>query len=497
MTITHRKKPMATAGTTGASGSGTDDKEPPKYHCDACSTDVTNTVRIRCADKDCPDFDLCVTCFCSGAEPVKHKAWHDYRVVKPHSFPIFSEEWDADEELLLIEGAEKMGMGNWQAIADYVGTKNKEECERHYLDVYVKSTYWPIPDMSVEFNISEDEYRQRKRQRLHAMSGRPPAAPARSQKPITSGPTFHEIQGYMPRRYEFETEQENEAETFVKDMVFSEDDTQEEIDLKVMVLDIYNSRLDKRIEKKKFLLERGLLDYKKNQTADKKRSREERELYNRTRIFARLQTSGDYEMFVDGLLKEQRYRDRIVQLQEWRENGITTIKAGEQYERDKVQRTTNLKGLIARETMLANERNQARNTLRAQLAMQYNRETSPTSRASTPKLSGTPTTTTGRKPANPLNIKEADGVHLLSEDEQQLCSALRILPRPYLVIKDTILKEYAKHGFLRRRQARELIKIDVNKTSRIYDFFVENGWIKAFKSADNSSNQPTASITVS
>jgi len=178
-------------------------------------------------------------------------------------------------------------------------------------------------------------------------------------------------------------------------------------------------------------------------------------------------------------------------------NGITTIKAGEQYERDKIKRTTNLKALIARETMLANERNQARNTLRAQLAMQHGRESSPTSRASTPKLSGTPQTATGRKPANPLNIKEADGVHLLSEDEQQLCSALRILPRPYLVIKDTILKEYAKHGFLRRRQARELIKIDVNKTSRIYDFFVENGWIKAFKSADNSSNQPTASITVS
>jgi transcriptional adapter 2-alpha len=428
---------------------------------------------------------------------VKHKSWHDYRVVKPHSFPIFAEEWDADEELLLIEGAEKMGMGNWQAIADYVGTKNKEECERHYLDVYVNSPYWPLPDMNIEFNMTEEDYTIRKRQRLHAMSGRSPAPPARSQKPITSGPTFHEIQGYMPRRYEFETEQENEAEQFVKDMVFTEDDTQEEIDLKLMVLDIYNSRLDKRIEKKRFILERGLLDYKKNQTADKKRTREERELYNRTRVFARLQTSEDYEMFVDGLLKEQRCRDRIVQLQEWRENGITTIKAGEQYERDKVQRTTNLKALIQREAMLTNERNHARNTLKAQIAMQQNRESSPTSRASTPKPSSASQTATGRKPANPLNIKEAEGVHLLSEDEQQLCSALRILPRPYLVIKDTILKEYAKHGFLRRRQARELIKIDVNKTSRIYDFFVENGWIKAFKSADNASNQPTASITVS
>ncbi|KAG1226030.1 hypothetical protein G6F68_019815 [Rhizopus microsporus] len=45
------------------------------------------------------------------------------------------EDWDADEELLLIEAAEKMGIGNWQAIADYVGTKNKADCEQHYLEV--------------------------------------------------------------------------------------------------------------------------------------------------------------------------------------------------------------------------------------------------------------------------------------------------------------------------------------------------------------------------
>jgi transcriptional adapter 2-alpha len=81
--------------------------------------------------------------------------------------------------------------------------------------------------------------------------------------------------------------------------------------------------------------------------------------------------------------------------------------------------------------------------------------------------------------ANPLDITEADGIHLLSIDEQELCSALRILPKPYLVIKETILNEYTRRGTLRRRQARELIKIDVNKTSRIYDFFMKMGWIRA------------------
>ncbi|KAK4516887.1 uncharacterized protein ATC70_000214 [Mucor velutinosus] len=497
MTITHRQKPSGStlSAVTNADGGGSsiDDKEPPKYHCDACSNDVTNTVRIRCADKDCPDFDLCVSCFCGGAEPVKHKTWHDYRIVKPHNFPIFSEDWDADEELLLIEAAEKMGIGNWQAIADYVGTKGKGECEQHYLDVYVSSPNWPLPRMNLKFETSEVECRERKRQRLQQSRGMTPRKPMSSQpnnaKPITSGPSFHEIQGYMPRRFEFETEYENDAEQFVKDMVFNDDDTEEEIDLKVMVLDIYNSRLDRRMERKNLIFERRWLDFKRMQAIERKRQKEERDIYNKTRVFCRLQTEADYDMFVKGLVKEQQLRDRIATLQEWRQAGLTTIRQGEQYEREKQNRLAQLKTFVS----LSSERTGPsgsiqRNTYRQQMASlatsngaNYYRDR-PTHSASTP----TPTITSaapsgGRKPANPLNIRDADGVHLLTEEEQVLCSTLRIMPRPYLVIKDTILKEYAKLGYMKRRQCRSLIKIDVNKTSRIYDFFVESGWIKAFK----------------
>ncbi|KAI8988156.1 hypothetical protein BDF20DRAFT_854172 [Mycotypha africana] len=501
MTITHRQKPSGSAlgaalTTEGASSSGVDDKEPPKYHCDACSNDVTNTVRIRCADKDCPDFDLCVSCFCGGAEPVKHKTWHDYRIVKPHNFPIFSEDWDADEELLLIEAAEKNGIGNWQAIAEYVGTKGKAECEQHYLDVYVSSPYWPLPRMDLTFETSEIECRERKRQRLQQSRGitrKPHSSQPNQPKPITSGPAFHEIQGYMPCRFEFETEHENDAEQFVKDMVFNDDDTPEEIELKIMVLDIYNSRLDRRMERKKLIFERKWLDFKRMQAMEKKRNKEEKEIYNKTRVFCRLQTADDYETFVRGLIKEQQLSDRIATLQEWRQAGLTTIKQGEQYEREKQNRLAQLKTYLslASDKLGANASGQ-KSQFRSQMAAlqpssgaNYYRDRSNNANASAVASAASSITTAaatgGRKPANPLNISEADGVHLLTEEEQILCSTLRIMPRPYLVIKDTILKEYAKQGYLKRRQARALIKIDVNKTSRIYDFFVESGWIKAFK----------------
>ncbi|KAI9322766.1 hypothetical protein BX666DRAFT_1898207 [Dichotomocladium elegans] len=503
MTITHRQRPAnATVSSSNVNDSSQiDDKEPPKYHCDACSNDVTNTVRIRCADDECPDFDLCVTCFSKGAEPMKHKSWHDYRIVKPHNFPIFTEDWDADEELLLIEAAKKYGLGNWQAIADYVGTKNGEECEKHYYDVYVSSPNWPLPRMDIQFDENvQNECRERKRHRLQqSRSMLPRNKPMSVQnKPLTSGPSYHEIQGYMPRRFEFETEYENDAELYVKDMVFNDDDTQEEIDLKVMVLDIYNSRLDRRMERKRLIFERGWLDYKKMQLTERRRSKEERELYNQTRVFCRLQTPSDYEMLVQGLVREQQLRERIAILQEWRKAGLTSLRQGEQYEKDKQAQLSHLKTLIS----LSNDRLSAaavtqRNSYRAQMAAlsanpsgaglfrDSKRPSTPTqtstSAASSASVSSTAAAAGGRKPANPLDISEADGVHLLTEQEQILCSTLRILPRPYMVIKDTILKEYAKQGYLKRRQARGLIKIDVNKTSRIYDFFIESGWIKAFK----------------
>ena len=84
-----------------------------------------------------------------------------------------------------------------------------------------------------------------------------------------------------------------------------------------------------------------------------------------------------------------------------------------------------------------------------------------------------------RKIPQAIDINNEEGVHLLSEAERKLCENLRIYPKSYLVIKETILKEWAKSGgTLRRRQARDLIRIDVNKTARIYDFFIEMGWIR-------------------
>ena len=83
------------------------------------------------------------------------------------------------------------------------------------------------------------------------------------------------------------------------------------------------------------------------------------------------------------------------------------------------------------------------------------------------------------KIAAPLNLANSPALHLLTPAEQTLCSSLRILPKPYLVIKETLVREYARRGGkLRRREARDLVKIDVNKTSRVWDFLVQAGYLR-------------------
>ena len=95
-------------------------------------------------------------------------------------------------------------------------------------------------------------------------------------------------------------------------------------------------------------------------------------------------------------------------------------------------------------------------------------------------------------PAAPLNLANSPSLHLLTDGEKTLCSSLRLLPKPYLVVKETLVREYARRGGkLRRREARDLVKIDVNKLSRVWDFLVQSGYLKI----TNEQSAVTASST--
>ena len=55
-------------------------------------------------------------------------------------FPLYSTQWLAREELLLFEGMEKFGFGNWDKIVKHLGTgKSKAECRDHYKKTYLEN----------------------------------------------------------------------------------------------------------------------------------------------------------------------------------------------------------------------------------------------------------------------------------------------------------------------------------------------------------------------
>jgi hypothetical protein len=61
-------------------------------------------------------------------------------------------------------------------------------------------------------------------------------------------------------------------------VAFVEGEHATETELKLKIIEIYNAKLDERERRKAFVIERGLLDYKRLLAVERRRPREEREV---------------------------------------------------------------------------------------------------------------------------------------------------------------------------------------------------------------------------
>eukprot|EP01117_Protostelium_nocturnum_P017694 TRINITY_DN7249_c0_g2_i1.p1 TRINITY_DN7249_c0_g2~~TRINITY_DN7249_c0_g2_i1.p1 ORF type:complete len:513 (-),score=185.79 TRINITY_DN7249_c0_g2_i1:143-1681(-) len=471
-----------------------------RYHCNYCGKDISNVVRVKCAV--CADFDLCVQCFSVGVEIGTHKNNHDYHIMDILNFPLFDEFWGADEELLLLEGIEMYGLGNWTDVADHVGTKDMTKCKDHYFNTYINVPTTPLPDLTrvlttaeslqqrnsmgdsalyEEVEVVEEEVKEEK-----AAGSKPPKS-TEAKKTVKKDPTYaktshgftyHDLAGYMPNRGDFETEFEQEAETMLMEMVFNPEDSVQEKEQKLKIIDIYNSRLDDRLQRKNFIRERNLLDYKKMEK--QKKGKEDREIFDRMRVFSRLMTKEEHEDLINGLIAERNLRRRIEELKKFRKMGLRTFAELDEAESQKPLKRVDSRKL-GRENSISSAQSRA--------SRMQNREEIPKKPLQTqvPK---------SRKPGLPLDLTGKPGFDLLTEKERELCSSIRLYPQQYLLIKETILREAAKNGGnIKRAHARGLIKIDVNKTSRVFDFFETCGWINNSNTTPSESNNLPPAIS--
>lgn len=88
-------------------------------------------------------------------------------------------------------------------------------------------------------------------------------------------------------------------------------------------------------------------------------------------------------------------------------------------------------------------------------------------------------TMTTRRGAGPLDIVGLPSYEKLNEDERDLCSECRVFPEVFLDIKKILVEECGKSNGLRLADARPLVKIDVNKTRKLYDFLLKKALIYA------------------
>ena len=417
---------------------------------------------------------------------------------------------------MLLEGAEKYGLGSWTEIADHIGGfRGKDETRDHYLRTYLDSDLYPLPeradprDTRLFEQIPKDEFQawkaKRIEQRKEAAKAAPPATP--KQKPTASVPSCHEVQGFMPGRLEFETEFANEAEEAVQHMQFEPGDgldpvtgeMDEETALKMVVFDIYNSRLMGRTERKRIIFEHNLLEYRKNTLLDKKRSKEERDLLHKAKPFARMMNREDFDSFTKDLVLEQDLRTAIQQLQEWKTVGIDNLKQGERYEAEKQNRAQRSQAQSQFERMTASIQRKASQAptetvsevgqlAGPELPHRFQKKPKPIeatfesglgmitdfdkmiAEASNGNLSTPPPKPKEKYVVQPLtgttpwrledDEPKPPDLQLLGEEEIQLCNALHMRPRSYLVIKEALLREAMKQGgVMKKKEARAVCRV--------------------------------------
>jgi len=467
------------------------------YHCDYCRKDISGGIRIKCSV--CVDFDLCVECFSVGVEVTPHANDHAYQVMDRVNFPLFDEEWEAEEELLLLEAIAKYGLGNWEDVADHVGTKQLHECREHYFAVYIDPPTGPLPDTAHTLTSAatlqarkreaderaQSAARKKRNKKVvrdtnavqessKTLPGQRPASPpvgvpggaassaAAGNAAYASAPVSLDLAGFMPLRHEFETEFFNDAEEIISPLTFDDDDTSEEREAKFRLLELYNRKLAERYARRGFVIDRQLMHVKKLLAREKDLEREDRDTYGRLRIFMQVLSRADFDQFVDGIIFERRYRRRIEQMQAWRQAGCHTVSAGERFA-DDVKRRVAEGGRkryeaeqIAATAALAAERRR-----KLDLLSKWNNKV--------PKV----------KKTTPLPLADLPGTPLLTMREAELCSENRIFPKQYLLVKNTLLRLNWQYGSLGKQQMRSHVSLEPAVASKIFDFMESAGWIKS------------------
>ncbi|KAI5632059.1 myb-like DNA-binding domain-containing protein [Phthorimaea operculella] len=416
--------------------------------CDSCG-ETASEPYIECCECE---TNLCTACFASGQEVRTHRNDHKY-AVRRNDFPLFENcNWSAKEECKLLTALSTYGYGNWEEISKSVHTRSKLECQEHYKKYYIENV--PYKDLALLPETEQSLFPKPLIPYLYSMeiSGNPPRNNTADQH----------LAGYNAYRSEFELSYDNNAENIFNLATYSdEDDTDDECmdELKVALARALNTRLKERQRRYKIIQNHGLIMpnrliswmHKFDLTLTRNK-------WEKLLSFMQLMTGMQFDAFMESMSLEAELLQKLTRLCEYRRNGIKTIYAANLYRQLKKEHD-----LVLKEQKYST------------LVMSKKYDQSPTKY---PLKWKDGNMKKFKKVAQPLDIVDLPGFHLLSESEKILCSLLRLIPSNYLEIKQQLITENNKMGFLRLLDARRIVKIDVNKTRKIYDYLISEGFVR-------------------
>jgi len=355
----------------------------------------------------------------------------------------FAPGWSIDQEFELLDAVEKVGPSSWEEVALLMGntTGNKHrsasELEEHFSQVYV------------EGKCDEPELRKASFSSTNpsltcfpsfcnsfpflAPSDQPPRPPLQPSGSIANNATVRDYAGYNPARGDFSLPPDPKAELLlsnIQDMPSS----LLESELQATMVAAYNRRLAQRSRSYRIVKEYGLVARSAKSRVKLHKERQGSCGADKWDRYSQLLCSTDLAWIVEGIEVEQELRARILRLQVLRGKGVTSLEMIPLLESMEGRRRDHW-------TILQSEEGR-------------------------------------RKGARPLDIVGLPDFQRLNQQERNLSSELRILPTEFARLRGILVDESNKRGGVLLSEARPLLRIDVNKTRRMFDFLVKQGDIK-------------------
>lgn len=406
---------------------------------------------IQCAVCQC--VVLCISCFAQGQEKESHSNNHSYIIIKNDFILNESSDWTAEEERKLIELVQMYGFGNWIDISFNLLGKSENDCKEHYLSCYINNQLLPnlpkIDESNTSLFGSEITFYSYK---LEELEDPPRLQPGSINCKLTAG--------YNAARSEFEYDFDIHSEQLIGKLKYNEFTQSDQCyklarNLQIAIVHAYNARLKEKIRRKKVIKNHGLISIKKR-LFYKYNTTVRKQIMDRLKVFVQISNGFQIDSIVECLYQIDKLKDYMRKIYNCRKNGLKFCHSMPEFEEI----------LLCQEEFEKEKKNVKLVEHKGHKAL-----------LNVSSNDSFVSNSCFRKKASPIKIQGMIGYDKLSSSEQNLCSVIRIFPEVYLNYKFLLINENKKYGFVKLAQARQLLKIDVNKTKKIHELLINEGYL--------------------